>query len=622
LTAAREQAKQRVAIGRTNVDRYLTRKLAGLPATDTVVVPHDFFYTEQKKAQLFYQVPEVHLRAERPDAEQAAPLLAAVLNHKILSAKGVNAQGLMDGMVFDLICPAGFGACKIGYESTSTMVPMPVTDPTTGQPVVDPETGAPVSAVQPVVIAQRYFADRIPPGRLRLPPEWLGGDIDEAAWVGFDFMETTPHAARGSSMLQEWDDLLQSPAQAPSLRLESRRRVTEVWYRAALFDDTAHPDQVRLFQWAEGDPEPRVHENSPYQVALPNGRLGGMRGYPIGFMTIRTISDTAVPPSDVQITRNTVDELSRGRTQLLERRNRSLPQSFINTTKLGADVQAKIEQNINTAFIPIAQPLADGDVVPLDKGRFSRENFEFQDFAERDLDRAWALGANQTGATSRGARTATELQLIQANTDTRLDYERERIVSWFCDKLVPKLAALVQLFAGDQEFVEVLGPNGATRLIAWTKSEIQGDFTYLVQAGATLRHDAASERKRWLDFYNLTANDPFIRRQEVTRNLAKAWGMDPAALLQTPPPADPERPSISIAVKGEDLNPFAPQYANILLILQGAGVNGLAPAAPPAAPPAHPGPTPPAQPVNQHLLDLTAQLPGGGSIAANAARTQ
>ena len=628
LNAAKEKAKQRVVAARLFVERYMVRPLPQAPTTDTVTVPHDFFYTEQKKAQLFYAVPEFHLAGANPNDELTAPLFAAVLNQRILSARGVNAQVLMDALVMDILTPFGFGACKVGY--TSTTRDMPVPDPMTGQPAIDPMTMLPV--MQPVVISHRYFADHIPGGRLRLPIEWLGGDIDDASWVGFDYIEYAKDHKGGGTM-QEYEDLVQ-PAieQQQSIRVEQRRRVTEVWYRASLFDDEAHPDQIRMFEWAEGESAPRRHENSPYQVTLPNGKLGGMKGYPIGYLTVRTLPDSPVPPSDSAIAKKTVDELSMGRTQLLQRRDRALPQTVYDTQRVGPQAIDQIEKNINSAFIGVNGNPSEM-FLPLDKGAMNRETYIVQDYLERDMERIYALGSNQTGTPQKGARTATELQIIQSNSDTRLDYERERIVAWLCEKFVPKVASLVQQFADETEYVQVLGPNGAMQLQAWNKENIQGEFVYSVQAGATQRHDVNAQLKRWLDAYNLTANDPNANRTELLRNIFRTLGMDPQRTMQTPPPSPPPQPKVSASVKMEDLlTPAAPIALKLLMgqpitqqdademtaFNQGSGFAAWSqnPANQPPTNGAHGGPAKKVEPLDKHTLDLTGQLPGGGSIAA------
>src|SRR5678815_1278008 len=108
-------------------------------------------------------------------ARMRAPLFAAVLNQRILPKAHV--QDLMDRMLTDLVLPAGFGACKIGYEGHDE----PIMDPMTGQPAIDPMTGQP----QKRTISEHFYADKIPVGRFLFPTDFLGGSFHDAAWVGY-----------------------------------------------------------------------------------------------------------------------------------------------------------------------------------------------------------------------------------------------------------------------------------------------------------------------------------------------------------------------------------------------------------------------------------------------------
>ncbi|RPJ82870.1 MAG: hypothetical protein EHM13_08340 [Acidobacteria bacterium] len=117
--------------------------------------------------------------------------------------------------------------------------------------------------------------------------------------------------------------------------------------------------------------------------------------------------------------------------------------------------------------------------------------------------------------------------------------------------------------------------------------------------------------------------------------LASAWGLDPQRIVKPPappPPPPPEdKPKLSIALKGDDLNPFAPQYANVLTLLKLYDVDeGLQPPGPPQAGAGGPmgeqsrnlpnGSPRPGQrpvravrgipPVDQHDADLSGKMPG------------
>ena len=98
-----------------NVQSYLGKTLSIKPEHDTVTVPKDFANVERKKAELFFQIPDVNLQPKLPGLEDAVAIFQAVLNHE-LSPSGVDAHALMTEVTFDA-CITGLMVSKIGYES-------------------------------------------------------------------------------------------------------------------------------------------------------------------------------------------------------------------------------------------------------------------------------------------------------------------------------------------------------------------------------------------------------------------------------------------------------------------------------------------------------------------------
>jgi hypothetical protein len=90
-------------------------------------------------------------------------------------------------------------------------------------------------------------------------------------------------------------------------------------------------------------------------------------------------------------------------------------------------------------------------------------------------------------------------------------------------------------------------------------------------------------------------------------------GVNPAQFLMPPQPPKEESPKISIAIKGDDLIPFAPQYPNVVQLLT---IDGKAPTFTPVAPQSlepqvpHGGPMPGVELINKRINDLSGKLPG------------
>lgn len=616
-----------------NLQSYLVKPLAQHPTRDTVVVPDDYALVEQKKALLFFQVPEVQLTPQQPGLEDSVQVFQAVLN-RLLQPDQVNAAALMDEVLMDMLCPAGVGVSKIGYEAT-TDGERPVLDPQTGLPQVDPDDPSGLTPLMaPHIVRERYFWERVPVKRVLVPPEFHGSDWDKAPWLGFSFDMDRAVAQRMYGLADPTtapvSDEHRVAGDAPTVDRPAAPQVCgyELWYRAARFhDDVANDDILYQLIWFEGEDQPSVHRPSPYQV-IEDGRVtGGMIGFPIHAWTLRYVSDQAVPPSDCSITRGLNDERTAGRSEMIAQRKRVRPLNGYDPHRLTQDAVTKMETGDIQGFVSMPGATAtDSPVWPIQQAQFPRESFTFDQVVERDLQKAWAIDSNQSGQVTGTKRTATELSLVQQATQTRMERERVQVARTFVAG-VAKLAALIQLFADVTDYVELVGEDGARRLEAWDKTRIHGRFLFTAKPDSTQRLDAQFDRKQAVDEYSFLRKDPLVNEQYLLTRLARRLGMDTRQLLKPPQPPQPEKPNVSLALKSEDLSPLSPAYANVYALLQQAGMaQGLIPpapgglaagpmAAPPAAPglpPAHGGMAGTVRPLSQQQADQTGMLPGAG----------
>lgn len=648
LTAARDPIQAIITEGKINISRYRVKHLLKQPLEHEVVVPLDFSYTEQKKAQIFFQVPEIHLEATRPELEPTAPIAQAVINRALgVKPAGVDLKTAMFEILTDVICPVGYGVIKFGYETyVDGTKPVQVgTEPVPGgQPGAVLGLGAqpmqPVMQQVPNVVSECYYARRVPPGHFRAPFDFMGSDFDDSPWVGWRFCEDVPASDptakryRGNGNAQNDDEMLLIDPVQTSRTKPKKRWGTEVFYRACRFDPTCkNPELVRTFKLYDDEDEPSVHEDSRDQRWAPDGSLIGMPGYNLHVLTLRYTSDSCYPQSDMQTVRQTIDEISKGRTDLMRRRNRSLPQVAYDSSAVTPDSLAAIQKNENTAFIGFARPVDDSTFREIPKGTFGRENFAFNDQAQRDLDTAMALGASAGVLRSDSPETATKSSQIQSAVDTRLEAERTRVLEYLV-KGAMKLFGLIQVYADQQDYVRLDGQSAAARLQAWDKTTIGGLYAFKAKPNSHVRLDADGELKKALDYYNIGRNDANANGAELFKNLTLAYGYDPQRSMKQPDPKGPDPAKGSIAFKIEDfIGPGAP----IAIELAAQAGYKISPQAMQAtqgfaqiwaqiqqeqaqaqamqkAADEHGGAAERTEPIDKHALDKTGQLPGPGPM--------
>jgi hypothetical protein len=334
-----------------SVKRYLrlspSPPIGGVGTDKLVQVPKDFANVSQKIPQLFFQTADLVPQALQPGLDDAITIFGAVINKTM---KEINVMASIREVLFDVLCPAGIGAVKIGYEAVQAGE-IPMTDPMTGQPALDP-MGQP--QMQPNIVYERYFQSHISPLRLGLPADFEGSDFDTSPYLWFEYDETIPEEERADQVGSSGDtaDHTLNPLRSGKSmgdRATTRRRY-EVWFKPSVYPvgdilgydqqplppgALANPETIARLQFIKGETKPVQPPDCPYQRFDANGRLiGGITGNPIRPLTIRYVSDSAVPPSDVWETRELVDELSKGRSLMLEARDRSLPMNGYDATSV------------------------------------------------------------------------------------------------------------------------------------------------------------------------------------------------------------------------------------------------------------------------------------------------
>ena len=467
----------------------------------------DYAMVERKKAQLFFQSPEVSIKPSPlmdPMAD-AVQIHQQILN-EYLGADQADVKASVLAALFDLICPAGVGVTKLGYETVVEMVEanVPVPDPTTGQPAMNPMTGQPITVRQdvPVPIWERVFWDRVSPKQLILPADLKTTCYDHAPWLAIKFTATAPEIERRYGIAPSKDtpkgaEGNQTLERSPELSEPEAKPYegVELWYRAYLVDPKVkHPDRLRLAVLVRGLDTPMVHKDSPYQTVDPN--TGGltpdsMIGFPIHPLAVRTQSDEAWVPSDCSISRPQVNELNRFREQQIKLRDSNIPLRIVNAEVVPREVfeSALMQTDVGDFLFLPAEAFAQQAILEIAKATYPRENLTFEDKQDADIARTHGMDSNQAGVTTEERRTATELQLVQSNANVRLDAERGAVIDWYL-KGVTKFSCLVQRFVSVEQATQIVGPQAAQRWAQVMKSA-PARMAFTARPDSAIKIDAA-----------------------------------------------------------------------------------------------------------------------------------
>lgn len=542
----------------------------------------DFTLVERKKADLFYQRPDISAMPS-PLFEGMEALLTThtqILNEK-LGLDGVDGKMLVHQALFDVLCPSGTGWTKMGYESVT--VPSEMEDPNFQPPIgldgqPDPTAVAPMVPIDVPVYEDCFWTHFSPKQRLA-PHDAHSTVFDDWPWIGYEF-EMPLRAAKRKGWVP--DDYVGMPP-SDDLHFQHSQnsggdavvRGCEIFYKSALYrDDRVHPLHQTQLILIEGVDQPAEHKDSPYQTLDPQGKLtaDSIIGFPIHPLTIRTLTDACDVPSDCSISRPLVNELNLFREQMVEQRTAQILSFTYNVDTLPPDALEKILRARTGSFIglPGEAFAGEGSIKELPHGSYPRENFAINDYLDNDLARTHALDSNQQGVTSSAGTTATEAQIQQSNVNARLGLERGVVLDWYI-RGVTKYSTLIQRYLPVADAAKIVGVQKAQEWDQWRKV-VPASLAFTALPDSALRNDLAGERDRKMKEYSFFANDPFINRQELLKQLLPSLGYSPKVLQMQQPEKGPEPTKPGLSLKGEDLNPLNPQFPILVEVLGQCGI--------------------------------------------------
>lgn len=620
IERSEKQREQRISQWdvKGNLARYTNANIAAVKSD--IDTGKDFSQVEQKKAALFYDTPEIALIPD-PGTDGSVLQLHQEIINAMLGPRRMDAKATVLPTIQDCLVAIQPVPTEIGYSAVTVEVPQPPPlDPMTGQPAIDPMTGmAAQPQMTPVVVWEEIFWRKISANSQLLPVLLKHSQYDSSPWLGHRWLKPVSQVRQEFPFLgPDWKGGAESKSKpwfdTTAESTDTGEKMVggvKIWYRASLRDpNVTHPDVIRVLEMVDGDPEPLVHQNLPYQEIGRDGRLtpNSMIGYPTHPLALRDLTDSAYVAADLSLVNALTRELNVSRTNNIQQRDGNRLHVLIDSSKVNPDVRDKIEQGNAPKFIPVEPGALENGIdsimaqVPsLTQGR---ESFLIQDIIERDRDGIFGMNQNTQNPNAEGGKTATEIKTVQRNTDARFEQERQRVLQWWLAG-VQKVSALVLRY-GDRMAADILGPQ---RGQAWVQARDAGQFTrfsfdIVIDSGTFV--DVEERKRQDMQLYNMTAKDPTLNRSVVQARLATDFGLDPAAWLITKQPEEkPEPPTVSISVKPEDLDPSLPSYVGTYAILTAGGVKGLPPPQPVAI---MPPPVQPNEPDHGGMSELTPRL--------------
>lgn len=618
ISACKTYRKKLIQNWTINVDYRRGKPFASQTDEDRVVVNLDWSLTKAKQASLFSQIPRVNV-THPPQSVATGPWLYSFeqrLNDTLVMA-GI--ESAMDETIVDCINAAGVGAVLVAREAITVDKEVPAIDlsmypPEVAETMMLPDgTPVPMETV-PETLDSRYVVSRISPADLLFPINFTGSDFDQAPWLGRSGRMTWPAAqqrfklsdAEKDKVLGEdrtYLDRLTHDIDKDKTTADELVSFDEIFYKESEFTVGAQRfAAIHHLIFITGKDEPVVDE--PWKGQQETEVLIGAQKFPIRVLTLTYLTDEAIPPSDSAIGRPQVNEINKGRTQMILQRERSIPLRTVNVNLMDPAVLQSLMRGTWQNIIPVQ---SNAEVIrEVARAHMPQENYIFDRIAKADLGEEWQLGTNQMG-TGGGVETAGEAEVIQQGFTTRIGRERAKVSKFFVS-IAEVLGGLLCLFEDPASFGEGFDP-------VMSKS-----LAYSILADSTVLVDSQQRLARLKEFVNFSAKSGWMDIEPVLREIAQLSGLDPNTVVKPPPPKPPVEPNISLRLTGTEdmLQPLtlaflmkSGQAPEPELIEQAKQLIQLSVTPPPNAMPPAP---PPIDPETGMPMEMPAGPPPGGAM--------
>jgi hypothetical protein len=511
----------------------------------------------QKASGLFAVQPDLILeaRAQAQD-ESLVAVHQAGLNLMLSPAPdGVGAGAVMHQNVLDALTVGGLGWARLGWDKVTVAMPPP--PELAEMPGIGP---API----PVPIYEAPFMRRLKPGAGLMPVDAEGSDPDLWPWIGIEYGLPAAECRRVFSIPKDVDIPTGDKAIGAIRDIQTGRRgvkeahIVELHYYAARErPDVAHPKLIYEIVWIEGMEKPVRHRACPYQRIDPATQLlsaDSVDGYTIDVLVIRDEAEGVVAASDAALMTPLVDEVTEYRSGMARHRDAAIPVVMFKESAIDKDQLERLRKNDAFTWIAIADvewPAGAPPIMLASNPTLSRDSFAAQDVFERDIQQMLATGDNQSGATTKTRRSATEVQAIGQSIAAVQSVTTARVAATYVRR-ARKLDAVLRRYLTSPMAVKVIGPMGHQAWSQWVAQDVLGPMGYTIRQDSQIHTDAASNQSRWMQWYNQTINDPNRNRSYGLRQLDKSFGIDPAQSILPPQPPAPPETKVSASIKMED----------------------------------------------------------------------
>jgi hypothetical protein len=396
-----------------------------------------------------------------------------------------------------------------------------------GNDVLDPETQQPQVFPDAIPINERYEVSRIHPDDFLFDAD-SGPLEDDWNWVSQHTSMTKAKALRDRRFKK-----------ADIENIQGRKVKDDEQDKKSFFSVTkgASDDEDEIIDfWEIYNLEEKnwlvIAEGAKKPLINPKPTAPGIEGHPFAILrfTLRDRSPYPIPPVFPAL--DPSKEMSLSRSRLLTHRKRFNRKYECVTQKLEDPeiAKAKMETGDDGTIVDV---LAEGAFVPIKDAPLDQQNLLEIQALEKDIAEAWGSPGSSRGVAD--ADSATEAGILDRRLEIREGDRLSEVVD-FVLTIARKLDQLVKFHISGDEAVKITGPHGENwvHISEQDYEDIEGEFEYSVNVGATQPRLPEMERSQWIAFLSQVVV-PFpaiLTKKSIMRRIAEMFHIEDEAALE------------------------------------------------------------------------------------------
>jgi len=498
----------RVGLGR---DYFEGKQNPGYPEDEWISIPKIYSHLQSQLPFLYSIDPYFYVKLKKShqsgiadmDDEQRAQIIAetevqgkvrgGMLNYQKveLGLKAKARMGIQDAHF-------AYGILKTRHASDTEKHPnagKPIVDDD-GKPVLDPDTGAEQVYPDTIPVNKRYES-------LRIHPDDFVWDADAGplpdSW-GFVAQRIRMHKDEAQKD-KRFNLAAAKSIAAKAKKSDEKKSVWSSWMakKSADKDDEEFVDIWEIYDLHKNETL-TMAEDAEDLLIKPRAVAPGIDGHPFSILrfTLRDKSPYPIPPISPAI--DPQKEVSQSRSTWMTHFKRFNRKYWADVTKMeDPDTELdKLEAGGDGTIIRGRGPTGIEAIqdAPMDQ----QAMLQIQAF---DNDIVEALGSPGNARGVANADSATEASILDSRLEVREGDRLSMVVDWITD-WAKKTDQLIQFHIEGDEAVKITGPQGEFwQLIKETDyQEIEGEFEYSVNVGATRPRLPDIERAQLMAFFN------------------------------------------------------------------------------------------------------------------------